>query len=411
MEKRVLIFTNHFYPEYFKINDVVDWFCSENITTSVVTSNPNYPKGKIFKGFSVFGSKKTHKSATVYRLPVIPRGDGNKLTLSLNYLSYFFSLILFTVWLIIFQKKYDTLLIHHTSPPFLFVPAFMYKKIKGAKVILWDLDMWPQTLSSVGIIKSKGLINFLEGLFKWFYNQFDHILLGSESFKEFAQKRVNLNKTLYFPNWADLVFESQKPNERIFDPTKRVIISYTGNIGQAQDLQSLVKAVKLSKNINYEVRLIGDGRAKEFLKSLVLSEGLNDQIKFYDSVDSQKLLGFFKESDFLYLSLNSSPLFSKTVPAKFQTYLASGVPIIGLISGETNSLIKENNLGFVSKAGDINGLSKIFDNLSKLEDPQYQKMKSYCKDLYQSRFSSSLRKKDLLSYIIDVNKNFITKHS
>ena len=73
MEKRVLIFTNHFYPEYFKINDVVGWFSKENITTSVVTSNPNYPKGKIFKGYSIFGSKKTFKKGTVYRLPVIPR--------------------------------------------------------------------------------------------------------------------------------------------------------------------------------------------------------------------------------------------------------------------------------------------------------------------------------------------------
>lgn len=399
MEKRILIFTNHFYPEYFKINDVVDWFCSENFTTSVVTSNPNYPKGKIFKGFSIFGSKKTHKLATVYRLPVIPRGDGNKLTLSLNYLSYFFSLILFTFWLIIFQKKYDTLLIHHTSPPLLFLPALIYKKVKDTKVILWDLDMWPHTLSSVGIIKSKGLINFLEGLFKWFYKQFDHILLGSESFKEFAQKRVNLKKTLYFPNWADLVFESQKPIERIFDPTKKVIISYTGNIGQAQDLESLVKAVKLSKNKNYEIRLIGDGRAKESLKSLVSSKGLNNQIKFYDSVDSQNLLGFYGESDFLYLSLNSSPLFSRTVPAKFQTYLASGVPIIGLISGETNFLIKENNLGFASNAGDSIALAKVFDSLSKLQDRQYQKMKFNCKDLYQRRFSSSLRKKNLLSFI------------
>lgn len=403
MEKRVLIFTNHFYPEYFKINDVADWFCSENITTTVVTSNPNYPKGKIFKGFGIFGSKKSHKTATVYRLLVIPRGGGNKLILSLNYLSYFFSLFLFTFWLIVTHRKYDTLLIHHTSPPLLFLPALFYKKIKGAKVMLWDLDMWPHTLSSVGIIKSKGLINFLEGLFKWFYNQFDHILLGSEPFKEFAQKRVPLKKTFYFPNWADLVFESQKPIKKIFDPTKKVIISYTGNIGQAQDLESLVKAVKLSKNNNYEIRLIGDGRAKKSLKSLVSSKGLNNQIKFYDSVDSQKLLGFFKESDFLYLSLNNSPLFSKTVPAKFQTYLASGVPVIGLISGETNLLVKENNLGFASNAGDVNGLSRIFDSLSKLQDPQYQKMKSNCKELYQSRFSSSLRKKDLLSLIFNIN--------
>ena len=399
MEKRVLIFTNHFYPEYFKINDVVDWFCSENINTSVVTSNPNYPKGKIFKGFSIFGSKKTYQTATVYRLPIIPRGGGNKFTLSLNYLSYFISLFLFTIWLIILHKKYDTLLIHHTSPPLLFLPALIYKKVKGAKVILWDLDMWPHTLSSVGIIKSKGLINFLEGLFKWFYKQFDHILLGSESFKEFAQKRVNLKKTLYFPNWADLVFESQKPIERNFDPTKKIIISYTGNIGQAQDLESLVKAVKLSKNKNYEIRLIGDGRAKESLKSIVLAEGLNDQIKFYDSVYSQNLLDFDEESDFLYLSLNNSPLFSKTVPAKFQTYLASGIPIIGLISGETNNLIKQNNLGFTCNSGEIYALVEIFNSICRIQNTDYQQIKQNCKNFYEKKFSSTKRKEEIFSMI------------
>lgn len=399
MEKRILIFTNHFYPEYFKINDVVDWFSTENITTSVVTSNPNYPKGKIFKGFSIFGSKKFHKKATIYRLPVIPRGNGNILFLSFNYLSYFFSLSLFTFWLIITHRKYDTLLIHHTSPPLLFVPALIYKSIKGAKVILWDLDMWPQTLRSLGIVKSKRLINFLEGLFKWFYTRFDHILLGSESFKEFAKKRVNLSKTLYFPNWADLVFESETPIKRTFDPTKKVIISYAGNIGHAQDFESLVKAVELSKNRNLEIRLIGDGRAKKSLKSLISFTGLNDQIKFFKSVDSKTLLGFFEDSDFLYLSLNNSPLFYKTVPAKFQTYLASGVPIISLISGETNSLIKQNNLGFSSNAGDANALSKVFDNLSKIQDSHYQKMKSNCKDLYQARFSSYSRKQELINLL------------
>ena len=399
MEKRVLIYTNHFYPEYFKINDVVDWLSTENITTSVVTSNPNYPKGKIFKGFSIFGSKKIHKTANVYRLPVIPRGGGNKLILSLNYLSYFFSLFLFTFWLIITHGKYHTLLIHHTSPPLLFLPALIYKKIKGADVILWDLDMWPQTLSSVGILESKGLINFLEDLFKWFYKQFDHILLGSESYKEIAQKRINLNKTLYFPNWADLVFESQNPIEKNYNPTKKAIISYAGNIGQAQGLESLVEAVKLSKSRNYQIRLIGDGRARESLKNLVLSEGLNNQIKFYDSVNSKSLLDLFEESDFLYLSLNDSPLFSKTVPAKFQTYLASGVPIIGLISGETNHLIKDNNLGFSCNAGEANALSKVFDSLSNIQNSQYQKMKFNCNELYQSRFSSSLRKKELFDLL------------
>ena len=166
-----------------------------------------------------------------------------------------------------------------------------------------------------------------------------------------------------------------------------------GILVKAQDFESLVQAVKLSKSKNYEIRLIGDGRAKESLKRLVSLEGLNDQIKFYDSIDSKNLLEFFERSDFLYLSLNDSPLFSKTVPAKFQTYLASGVPIIGLISGETNSLINENNLGFTSNAGDVKALSKIFDGLSNIQDTQYQKMKSSCKELYKNKFSSFLRKK------------------
>ena len=105
---------------------------------------------------------------------------------------------------------------------------------------------------------------------------------------------------------------------------------------------------------------------------------------------------FFEESDYLYLSLNNSPLFLKTVPAKFQTYLAAGIPIIGLISGETNFLIKENNLGFSCNAGDIKALSEVFDSISSIKDSQYQKMKTNCKKLYESRFSSSIRKKDLL---------------
>lgn len=399
MEKRVLIFTNHFYPEYFKINDVVDWLSTENMTTSVVTSNPNYPKGKILKGFSVFGSKKIHKTATVYRLPVIPRGGGNKLFLSLNYLSYFFSLFLFTFWLIVIHRKYHTLLVHHTSPPFLFLPALMYKKIKGAKVILWDLDLWPQTLTALGILKSKSLIHLLEGIFKWFYKQFDHILLGSESFKEYAQKRVNLNKTLYFPNWADLVFESYKPTEKKNNPRKKIIITYAGNIGEAQDLNSLVEAVELTKKKHFELRLVGDGRFKKALKSVVSSKKLNGLINFYDSVNSEELLSFFEESDFLFLSLQNTPLFSKTVPAKLQTYLAVGKPIIASISGEANQLLNAFQTGFQAEAGNRDQLSAIFDKLDKVSQKDYNLFSANCKELYQKKFHSSKRKEQLFALI------------
>ena len=261
--------------------------------------------------------------------------------------------------------------------------------------------MWPHTLSCCWeSLKSKGLLSiYLEVLFKWFYKQFDYILLGSESFKEFAHKRVDLNKTLYFPNWADLTFECQKPIEKTYRLNKKAIISYAGNIGEAQGLECLVEAVKLSKTRNYEIRLIGDGRAKESLKYFISTEGLNNQIKFYDPVDSKNLYDLFNESDFLFLSLKNSILFSKTVPAKFQTYLASGVPIIGLISGETNKLIREKKLGYCCNAANITALSEVFDKIKYLEDFEYQKMKANCINLYKKNFSSTLRKKDFLSLL------------
>ena len=148
----------------------------------MITGNPNYPSGKLFKGFSAFGSKEiVKKGLIIYRLPLITRGKGTKLRLVLNYLSYFLSSIVFTLWCILFHKKYSTVFVHHTSPPLLFLPAILYKKIRKSKAILWDLDMWPQTLEAMNMVKKRSIINLLENIFKQLYKEFDKVLIGSKS--------------------------------------------------------------------------------------------------------------------------------------------------------------------------------------------------------------------------------------
>ena len=159
MSKRILILTNHFFPEYFKINDISKWFHESN-TVSVITGNPNYPFGKIYKGYSIFGSIENNDlSGTIYRLPLIPRGNSGLYRILLNYISFFISQMIFIFWVSFFHKKYDIIFIHHTSPPLIFVPAIFYKIIRKAKIIFWDLDMWPHSLESQGVLKSKR-INF-----------------------------------------------------------------------------------------------------------------------------------------------------------------------------------------------------------------------------------------------------------
>ena len=399
MEKRVLIFTNHFDPEYFKINDIVDWIKDKGNEVTVVTGNPNYPNGKIYRGYSSLGSYEKKKNLSVYRLPLVPRGNGSKLRLILNYLSYFKVSFIFTLFYLIPKKKFDVVLVHHTSPPFIFIPALLYKRIKKSQLYLWDLDMWPQTLEATGILKSKSVLKLLERIFKSFYKGFDIIFLGSKHFEKIASNRVDSSFIKHFPNWADSIFEKAQLKSASISGNQKIIISYTGNIGESQDLESLVKAISLIEERNFEIRLIGDGRKKNKIINLVSKKGLHDVIKFFDSVRPKKLLNYFEESHFLYLSLKNAPIFEKTVPAKLQTYLAVGIPVIGFITGEANSLIREHNLGYACDSDKIDQLGVILSSLINLEDKEYQKMKVNCKSLYNNEYHSTKRKKDILSYL------------
>lgn len=400
MEKRILILTNHFYPEYFKINDVVDWIAEEKNHVVVITGNPNYPKGKIFNGYPIWGSKEKKSSKEIiYRLPLIPRGNGKKWRLALNYGSYFFSLTLFTCWLTITHKKYDVVFVHHTSPPFLFFPAYLYKKLKKGKVFLWDLDMWPQTLEALELLKSPRWIKKLESLFRWFYQKFDKILIGSLYFKEMALKRVSAEKIIYFPNWAEPLYESLLLKERYPKKKQKIVITYTGNIGTAQGFDSLLDAIEKSRSKNIEFRFIGSGRHKHTLQMLAKEKELSDYIIFYDPVSPKELINYFNQTDYLYLSLKNSDLFSKTVPAKLQTYLAVGKPIIASISGEAKELLEKHQTGFQAAAENTNQLSIIFDQLEHISRKQYDQFSSNCRNLYQKRFTSTKRRQQLLDIL------------
>ena len=116
MAKRILIFTNHFYPEQFKINEIVDWLSFEKSHVRVITGLPNYPKGIVFKEYANRSLKNIFSNNIIInRLFLIPRGSGSNLTLVLNYFSYFISCLVFTIYIAIFKKKYDEKILPQNS--------------------------------------------------------------------------------------------------------------------------------------------------------------------------------------------------------------------------------------------------------------------------------------------------------
>lgn len=396
MAKKILVYTNHYFPENFKINDIVSHFNEQEYSVKVITGVPNYPSGKIFKNYGYF--KKTNEiidNVKVRRLPLVTRGRGSSFRLVLNYLSYFFSVLIYTFYLILSNKKYDIIFVHHTSPIFITISPCLYKTFnKQTKMILWDLDIWPETLEATEVIKNKKVLNSIKRLVETLYNKFDLILVGSDSFVQIVKKRVKNIPVVYFPNWAEDIFELALINKsplKTVKQTNNLKIMFAGNIGEAQDVYSILKLIYKCKDKNIDWVFVGDGRMKNWFERELNLISILGTINFSGSHPIEKMPFFFKQADIMLLTLKNEDIFSKTVPAKLQAYLASAKPIFGMISGESKRIIMDSGAGWCSDSGDI---ESAYDNICEILNCNYKELsKKGLKGLryYNKNFSKHSR--------------------
>lgn len=374
---------------------------NDGLDVTVITGIPNYPEGKIPSGYGYFKRrKKKIEGATIKRLWLIPRGSGSKFRLVVNYLSYFISCLFFTAYIGLFKKKYDVVFVHHTSPILIALPPIVYKWLRKPKMILWDLDMWPDTLVALDVIKSKKLISLLEVLVKWIYERYDKILIGSKSFAEIAKNRVESFKIEYFPNWAEDIFIEGKINEPVKKPMFPIgfNIMYAGNIGEAQDFENVFNAMKLLKNEEVNWLIVGDGRWLKKLKERIANLNMEKRIFFYGNNPLETMPYFFSMADVLFLSLQDKEIFAKTVPAKLQAYMASGKPVVAMLSGEGAEIIKNANCGLSVLSGDYKGFADSILAM-RLNNGELKKLGFNGQNFYKMNFSVQSRKNQLLKII------------
>ena len=395
MAKRILIYTNHFYPEQFKINEIVEWLSNENTHIRVITGLPNYPSGNLMKNY-----KNIYKSnVTINRLLLIPRGGGSTLMLAINYLTYFISCFFFTIYIAIFKKKYDVIFVHHTSPFFISIHPIVYSLFNKSKKIIWDLDIWPESLKAVNIIKSPFLFSTIKSFVKLIYSKYNIILVGSRPLVNVVKNRFN-GRVIYFPNWADKIIEDNKIEDKdlLSINTEKFNIVYTGNIGKAQDFESLLKTIgDVQENIHWT--FIGDGRFKSKFKRLTEINSLTTKVTFVNQVNINLIPNIVNKADALFLSLKSDEIFSKTVPAKLQVYMALGKPIIGMLNGEGAKIINEADCGIVEENYNYEELAKKINSFASKTKPELIIKGDNGKNYYFKHFSSLIRKKEILNLI------------
>lgn len=364
---KVLICTNHFYPETFRCNDVAFELAERGYDVDVLTAIPDYPQGKYHKGYGFFKKRKEKvNGVNVYRAFIIPRGVGGVLRLALNYFSFLLSSIFVGLFLCL-TRKYDKVIVHETSPIFIGVAAVMIKKIKKIPMYFWVLDLWPESMISYGRLNSPFVFKRVDKLTRWIYKNSTKILISSRGFKKaICDKGIEEEKIEYFPNWADRQ-RTGVPNVTILNMPDGFILMFAGNVGTGQNFEALMKAakeIKDHKDIHFVV--IGDGSVFNWVEEYVKAEKLEDTVHLLGRYPSDTMPAFYEKANAMIVSLTSDFAHNNTLPAKVQGYMNAHKPILGLIDGEAQIIIEEAECGFFCNADDYKGFADLILKASKM---------------------------------------------
>lgn len=356
---RLLVVTQYFWPEAFRINELVSELGRRGHKVTVLTGKPNYPDGEVFAEYRRSpGDFASYEGANVVRVPMVARGRSG-LRLLLNYVSFAMSASLFGA-VRLRREKFDAIFVFEPSPITVGIPAIILRRLRSWPVALWVLDQWPETLAAVGVVKSRVGLRMVGGLVSFIYARCDLILAQAQGMIPQIRKYCDPDsRVVYFPNWAESTYLEEKvlSAPEVPDWPDGFTIMFAGNIGDSQDLPAVLSAAEdllLEKRIRWVI--VGDGRAGEWVRAEVQRRGLTN-VTLLGRYPPDRMPSFYRHADALLVSLRDEPIFSITVPGKIQSYLAFGRPILGMLNGEGARVIQESQAGFVSPAGDWKSLA------------------------------------------------------
>ena len=213
----ILIISQYFFPENFRINDLAESLSEQDINIDVLTAYPNYPYGVLYDGYRqrLFFSEFKFNKVKIHRIPIITRGKGSFIRLSLNYLSFILNSLLIAP--LIFRKKnFDVIFVYAPSPIFKAFIGIFLKIIKKNKVVTWVQDLWPESVEVTGYVKNKKLLNLIKYFVSKVYRYSDLILVSSKGFKNKILELSPKSKVMYFPNPGVKIIEYNENKKKIF---------------------------------------------------------------------------------------------------------------------------------------------------------------------------------------------------
>lgn len=394
VKKKILVICQYYKPEPFRISDICEEMVRRGHEVHVVTGYPNYPEGILYDGYG----KGKHideiiEGVHVHRCFTIPRETGSVKRL-MNYYSYAASstaYVLSKKCAATDGKPFDVVFCNQLSPVMMADAAIAYKKKYKVPIVMYCLDLWPESLIAGGIARESAIYKFFHSVSKRIYRKMDKILITSRMFSDYLEEEFGIKKDKieYLPQYAEGIFEQIPPRKEdgIFN------FMFAGNIGAVQSVETVIKAAEMLKDEPIIFHIVGGGTDLERLQEL--AKGF-ENIVFYGRRPLEEMPEFYAKADAMLVTLVADPVLSLTLPGKVQSYMAVGKPIIGAIDGETKAVIEEAKCGFCGKAEDAFELASniikfiSFDNRKMLgENARDYYMTNYKEKLFMDKLESS----------------------
>ena len=315
----------------------------------------------------------------------MPRGNSSRIRLALNYFSFALSAIIIAPFCC--RGKFDLIFVCQLSPVTVGLPALLLKKIKRIPIIFWVLDLWPESLAATGAIRSTVILKMVDALVRFIYRGCDKIIVSSRGFiTSVAAKLENPACLGYFPNWQETEY-SNSVTITEFLP-KGFLVVFAGNIGAAQDFETILSAAgKLKEYHDIQWVILGDGSRLNWVKEQVEIRKLSTLFHLKGRYPSEAMPAFFAQADLMLVTLKRDPAFSLTVPGKIQSYMACGRPIVAALDGEGGQLITESGAGLSVPAEDVDGLADAVLTMYQMPKKQREEMgkrgKIFCEENFE----------------------------
>ena len=398
---KILVVCQYFYPEEFKVNELVEGLVARGNDVIVLTGKPTYPRGPYPEGYRFWGvQQEEYKGAKIIRVPELTRGNGDSIGIIKSLLSFWF----FGNWYARLHKiEADAILCFQLSPVTMALPALIYKSKLGVKYIHWVQDLWPESVTATTSIKGGLVVKWLNRLVTKIYRESDVILVQSKAFEKSICAKGDFNEKLVFaPNWAEDCLERGEANIANCKIPGGFKIMFAGNIGVAQDFSNIIKAAELLKDTK-DIRwvIVGDGRAREEAEKEIASLGLEEAFIFVGRHPVNTMPWFFGQANVMLVSLKNDYIFSLTIPSKIQAYMASAKPIVTMLDGEGSRVVDEAGCGLTAMSGDYKTLANNVRKMYEMSAEELKEMGVSGRHYYEKVFAREI----VIDHINDILKH------